>query len=143
MCAACRNHRRHSVHYTEVVTMKLIRLVIWAALAIASVTLGIAISGGTGNTAEAALVFAIATLAVGRTTKYRFTRLVLNSLTRAKSRASSAYPREQSMPGWLMASSQNRDEDLDCADGTTGKSERCVSVSAGKLLKAGSSIVAP
>ena len=52
--------------------MKLIRLVIWAALAIASVTLGIAISGDTGNTAEAALVFAIATLAVGRTAKISF-----------------------------------------------------------------------
>ena len=54
--------------------MKLVRLIIWAALAITSLTLGIAISGGTGNTAEAALVFVIATLAVGRTAKISFAR---------------------------------------------------------------------
>ena len=52
--------------------MKLIRLIIWAALAIASTSLGIAISGASGNKTEAALVFVIATIAVGRTAKISF-----------------------------------------------------------------------
>jgi predicted DNA-binding transcriptional regulator AlpA len=64
--------RGHSVHYNEVVTMKLVRLIVWAAVAITSVTLGIAISGPSGNTTETALVFVIATLAVGRTAKISF-----------------------------------------------------------------------
>jgi predicted DNA-binding transcriptional regulator AlpA len=65
-------HRGHSVHYTEVLTMKLIRLITWAALAITSLSLGIAISGRSGNTTEAALVFAIATIALGRTANISF-----------------------------------------------------------------------
>jgi predicted DNA-binding transcriptional regulator AlpA len=52
--------------------MQLIRLIIWAALAIASTSLGIAISGAPGNKNEAALVFVIATLVVGRTVKISF-----------------------------------------------------------------------
>jgi predicted DNA-binding transcriptional regulator AlpA len=65
-------HCEHSVRYIEVVTMKLIRLIIWAALAITSLSLGIAISGASGNTTEAGIAFAIATLAVGRTAKISF-----------------------------------------------------------------------
>jgi predicted DNA-binding transcriptional regulator AlpA len=68
--AAC--DRGYSVHYASVVTMKLIRLIIWAALAIASASFGIAIARASGNKTEAALVFVITTLAVGRTVKISF-----------------------------------------------------------------------
>ena len=49
--------------------MKLLQLIIWAVLAIASTSLGIVISGASKNKTEAALVLVIATLAVGRIAK--------------------------------------------------------------------------